>query len=127
MANYQVANEAYGFQSLNPLNGDDTIWTFFVQGAPLPPDPIACRYYQLEPYLNTYSIDDITTAIQTGWRMLGVKEVPELSFHKETKLLIAVGDPGGLALIDDVLKQLKLPAPVAMALPTAPSKPVESK
>ena len=130
MTSYQTAKVAYGFQSLNPLNGDDTIWTFFVQGAPLPtPDPIACRYYQLEPYLESYSIDDITTAIQTGWRMLGEVKVPELSFHKETKLLIAVGNPAELSLIDDVLKQLQLKqaSPGENPAPAAAPKPDESK
>jgi hypothetical protein len=125
---YQIANVAYGFRAIS-FDGDDTIWTFFVEGAPLPtPDPIACRYYQLEPYLETYSIDDITTAIQTGWRMLGEKDVPELSFHKETKLLIAVGNPDELALIGDVLMQLAPPAPkVNPPTRAVPPKSEESK
>lgn len=127
--NYSTSNVAHGFRAVNNLfDGDDTIWTFFVEGAPLPmPDPIACRYYQLEPFLESYSIDDITTAIQTGWRMLGEKEVPELSFHQETKLLIAVGDPSELALIDDVLKQLQPQSPKAIALPPPPANPKESQ
>jgi hypothetical protein len=54
-------------------------------------------------------VDDITTAIQTGWKMMGDKETPEISFHKETKLLIAVGEPDQLGVIDDVLKALQPP------------------
>ena len=38
--------------------------------------------------------------------MLGDQETPRISFHKETKLLIAVGDPAKLETIDAVLKAL---------------------
>jgi hypothetical protein len=38
--------------------------------------------------------------------MLGDQETPTISFHKETKLLIAVGDPAKLETIDAVLKAL---------------------
>jgi hypothetical protein len=37
--------------------------------------------------------EDITTAIQTGWAMLGVKPAPRLKSHQETKLLIADSRP----------------------------------
>lgn len=74
-----------------------------------------CRYYQLAPYLEAYSIEDITTAVQTGWKMLGDMNPPKLSFHKETKLLIAVGEPERLGLIDSVLAEFN-------KLSTRPSK-----
>jgi len=72
-----------------------------------PPPQQFCRFYQLGPYLQDYSIQDITTAIQTGWKLLGVKSSPQLKFHPETKLLIAVGPPEQLATIDTVLSQLR--------------------
>jgi len=50
------------------------------------------------------SVDDITTAIETGWKMLGETSPPTISFHKDTKLLIAVGEPSKLETIDAVLK-----------------------
>ena len=68
-----------------------------------------CRFYLLEPYLKERKVEDITTALETGWKMLG-KQAPKLSFHPETKLLIAVGEPDQLQLIDQALMQL---APVA--------------
>ena len=61
------------------------------------------------------SVDDITTAIQTGWKMMGDKETPSISFHKDTQLLIAVGEPGKLETIDAVLEALRRPLPGAPA------------
>ena len=52
--------------------------------------------------------EDITTAIQTGWKMLKVDPVPQLSFHQETKLLIVVGAANYVAQIPIVLNQLPL-------------------
>jgi len=51
-------------------------------------------------------VDDITTAIQTGWKMAGITSPPELNYHKETKLLIAFGEPDQLKTIDNVLQSL---------------------
>jgi hypothetical protein len=102
---------------------DDSIWYFYVDklgGPPLIPSK-ACRFYALAPYLDRgLTVDDITTAIQTGWKMLGDSaSTPNISFHKETKLLIAVGEPSKLETIDAVLKALEPPKP---ALAPAPQR-----
>jgi hypothetical protein len=90
----------------------------------------ACRFYLLSPYLERgLTVDDITTAIQTGWKMLGDSSTtPSISFHKETKLLIAVGEPGKLEVIDAVLRALESPKPMPRidpmtGLPVPPEKP----
>lgn len=107
---YQIMNTACGFRT-EGTPSDDSIWYFFVErpATPPPAEPAkVCRFYSLAPYLEDgVSVDDITTAIQTGWKMLGDTSMPTISFHKDTKLLIAVGDPGRLELIDSVLKTLK--------------------
>jgi hypothetical protein len=115
---YTMVTTSYGFKTEgNP--SDSSIWFFYVDNPPqaqlLPPSPPPvkknCRFYQLAPYLDRgLTVDDITTAIQTGWKMMGDTETPEISFHKETKLLIAVGEPDQLGVIDDVLKALQ-PSP----------------
>jgi hypothetical protein len=53
------------------------------------------------------SIDDITTAIKTGAKMLGETDEPTMSFHKDTRLLIAVGEPSRLDIIDSALRALQ--------------------
>ena len=124
-----------GFETLGTLT-DDSVW-YFVYDNPAPPPgeaPRTYRFYQLAPYLETYKVEDITTAIQTGYKMLGEKSPPTISFHKDTKLLIAVGDADKLQLIDDVLKQLsggpksgkESPSPPKTPTPT-PGQPTKTE
>ena len=131
---YQVANTAYGFKTQGRVT-DESIWYFFVQkpvGPPLSP-PKASRFYSLAPYIERgLSVDDITTAIQTGWKMLGDKDTPAISFHKDTKLLIAVGEPAKLETIDAVLRALQSVAgagekPKPEATPKPAAKPATTK
>src|SRR5262249_45194080 len=88
-------------------------WYFIRDQIPDVPQPtrrapaMICRFYQLGPYLDVgYKVEDITTAMETGWKMLGEKEPPKMSYHKDTKLLIVVGEEGKMAMIDDVLHSL---------------------
>ena len=109
---YSQMVTGYGFRTQGQLS-DESIWYFYVEKPTLPPiqiqtSPKTCRYFALEPYLDRgQTVDDITTAIQTGWKMLGEDDTPKISFHKETKLLIAVGDPEKLETIDAVLQALR--------------------
>lgn len=105
-ANYQLGYTRCGFRTEGAFT-DDSIWYFFVEKPMIPPKLEVCRFYSLAPYLDSgIKVEDITTAVQTGWRMLGETAAPTISFHKDTKLLIAVGDPKKLQLIDNVLKAL---------------------
>lgn len=116
---YQQFTEAYGFRTIG--NWTPRAWFFHQVKAPQPPPvPKQCRFYQLAPYFQftnpaeMLQVEDITTAIKTGWRMSQVKEEPEMNFHKETQLLIVVGEPAQLAIIDDVLKALASRLPVSL-------------
>jgi hypothetical protein len=117
---------SYGFETSSPLGGDNSVWYFQVQ-KPTEPPPIKdiCRFYQLEPLLEKNKIEDITTAIQSGWEMLHVTKVPQLKFHPETKLLIAVGSEENLQIIESVLEQLRprQPAMPGMPRPLLPVNP----
>ena len=109
---------SYSFMA-NPPIKTNTVWYFFVQNPPLTTELDAARFYQLAPYLSEgLDINDITTAIKAGYKMLGENNPPELNFHPETKLLIVVGPPSKLHLIDAALNQLPK-APQAKA-ETAP-------
>ncbi len=104
-------SERYAFVSQGKPS-DDAIWTFIVERHS---SPKACRFYSLARYLESgTTVDDITTAIKTGAQMLGEGPGPAISFHKDTKLLIAVGEPSKLEIIDSVLRALDSQAqPVA--------------
>jgi hypothetical protein len=109
-SSYQQATTYYGFKTDGTVT-DDSIWYFHVEQPSLPPVVSiqkVCRFYQLAPYLERgLTVDDITTAIQTGWKMMSDTSTPEISFHKETKLLMAVGEPDKLEVIDNVLRALQ--------------------
>jgi len=108
IGNNQTFNTAFGFRANSDNITNDTIWYFYVQKPNVPPPYKICRFYSLAPYLDSgVSVDDITTAIKTGAKMLGDTDEPTMSFHKDTKLLIAVGEPGKLEIIDSVLRALE--------------------
>ncbi len=101
----RVASVEHGFSTVGNLS-ENSIWYFYQHKPDVFEEKKACRFYQLDPYLDTFKVEDITTAIQTGWKMLGETNPPTISFHKDTKLLIAVGEQSKLQLIDSVLQQL---------------------
>ncbi|HTR40798.1 MAG TPA: hypothetical protein VMH87_04220 [Pseudomonadales bacterium] len=107
---YSEYQLGYGFKTTdNPIT-DSSIWYFHADKPSLPPvvstAPV-CQFYQLQNYLNYgFTVDDITTAIQTGWKMAGISPAPELNYHKETHLLIAFGKPDDLAVVKNVLEAL---------------------
>ena len=100
-------SSSYGFRTeSNP--SANSIWSFNVS-KPLINEKV-CRFYSLAPYLDRgLSVDDITTAIETGWKMMGDTSPPTISFHKDTKLLIAVGEESKLETIDAALQALERP------------------
>jgi hypothetical protein len=128
---YESKMTGYGFKTDGNIS-DDSIWYFHVEKVPMPPadspDKIS-RFYALAPYLERgLKVDDITTAVETAWKMTGETSPPEISFHKDTKLLIAVGDPKKLETIDSVLLALKpesSPSSFVIPPPTPPVKNVE--
>jgi hypothetical protein len=101
----------YGFKT-EGVPTENSIWYFYWdRGDERAPWQVlsstVCKFYQLGPYLEAgYTVDDITTAVETGWKMLGVTKPPEITYHKDTKVLIAVGEEDKVNLIGDVLKQL---------------------
>jgi hypothetical protein len=108
-SSYSTFTGNYGFKTVGPIS-DSSIWYFHMDKPSLPPVVSAekvCQFYSLELYLNRgFTVDDITTAIQTGWKMSGITALPELNYHKETKMLIAFGEPRELDIIGRVLGTL---------------------
>jgi len=124
---YTTVSTFYGFKKGNAPVTDDTIWNFYVEkpSAQVQSPPKYCRFYSLAPYLDRgSSVDDITTAIETGAKMFGNPfRSEDLVFHKDTKLLIAVGEPAKLEIIDSVLRALDSQKPAAK--PGRPPAPEE--
>lgn len=106
---YSIQNLSYGFRTDSSVS-DNSVWCFHAEKPAVPqvtPVDKVCQFYPLALYLSRgFTVDDITTAIQTGWKMAGVAVTPELNYHKETKLLIAYGEPNKLKTIEQVLDAL---------------------
>ena len=103
---------AYGFRTESRPD-ENSIWYFYWDKLVDSTPPVVCRFYQLSPYLEAgYKVEDITTAIETAWKMLGITRQPEIKYHKDTKLLIAVGGEDKLLMIDEALRQLSRGSPV---------------
>src|SRR5262249_17751536 len=126
---HEIANTGYGFRTQGTPT-DDSIWSFFVEKpifAEPPVPPKFCRFYSLAPYLGGgFNVDDITTAIESGWQLMGDKSPATIRFHKDTKLLIAVGEPSKLETIDAVLRALSVPKAVSGGTAKPASKSPES-
>jgi len=102
-----TASISYGFRTVDSRVSDASIWYFHAERSGTPAGERVCRFYTLATYLDCgFTVDDITTAIQTGWKMAGATPLPELNYHKETKLLIAYGESSQLRIIDNVLESL---------------------
>ena len=63
--------------------------------------------YPVGKYLEDYRIEDLTTAIQTAWEMMPGATPADLKYHKDTRLLIAVGSAEQQDLIRQILESLE--------------------
>ena len=89
-----------------------------------------CRVFNLTPVLDDYTVEDVTTAVKGAWELMNVQEEPAIKYHKDTKLLIAFGEPNELALINQVISELSNNVRIkqAMAGKTAEAtKPAEQQ
>ena len=101
----QTGTKRYGFTTTGPITRN-SIWHFFAEEPPRLAPVKMVRYFQLGPYLTQFTMDDIGSAIEAGWNILGEKETPKLNFHQDTKLLIAAGSAEHLEMISTMLKEL---------------------
>ncbi len=109
VGSYSQFSAGFGFKTADTVT-DTSVWYFHVEKPSLPPvisTQKVVHYYSLAQYLDRgFTVDDITTAIQTGWKMSSETSLPELNYHKETKMLIAYGEPDKLKTIAEVLNTL---------------------
>lgn len=122
---YRQTTTRYGFRTAGPIS-PRTIWYFYAE-QPAESEPVSLvRYYQLARYLTEFTMDDIASALDAGWKMLGETNTPKLNFHADTKLLIAVGTPQHLEMINSMLKELGAGMANKQSVTNAqPAKPAE--
>jgi hypothetical protein len=96
-----------GYWKAAPLP-DGEIWTLTrPRTTPgLPFQSKNCKILNLTQVLGDYSVDDVTTAMKGAWELLNSGETPVVKFHKDTKLLMVVGDDRQLNVANEVLREL---------------------
>ena len=123
----QLAGQTYNASYSYRTNGnptDESVWYLQAVIAPSFEQPKRTQFFLLTPYLDTgLTVDDITTAIQTGWKMAGDTAGGELSYHKETKLLIVVASDRQFETVNSALQALHQQKP---KLISAADNPPES-
>src|SRR5205085_1582362 len=82
-------------------------------------DQKICRVFNLSKYLERATdksvdaaIKEVMESLETAWSMLrqangDQEELPKLNLHRGTKLLIAVGRPQDLEILEQVVKELQ--------------------
>lgn len=105
-------------------------------GLPMPgtADEKACRVFSLSKYLASRAdkdadaaIKELREALENAWQMLrrangqNIYDLPELSFHRGTKLLIAVGRPEDLSILEQLVKELQGSGPSTSEIASKPA------
>ena len=106
------ATPRHSFERIN----DSGIWIFRVNESkldrntpnpqPEKKEPSYVMFFPLQSHLEAMGIDDVVTAINTGFELVETKPA-KLKFHKETQLLIAAGKEDQLLIIQNALKALE--------------------
>ncbi|MEM1223578.1 MAG: hypothetical protein AAGH40_12550 [Verrucomicrobiota bacterium] len=88
----------------------NNIWVLDVQAVPdLPPQDLGS--FRVEPFsiaalMEVYTIDAITTTIDSAWKLNGASDQNELMFHPETKILLVKCRYGDMEVTREVLGTL---------------------
>ena len=102
---FDTLNLIWQSEGLRWVSAGDKAWV--LQTAP---DRRKAQAFFVGHLLKKYKIEDITTAVKTTWEFGGNagRLKPELKFHQDTEMLIALADGGQLSTVNEVLTQLRL-------------------
>lgn len=82
------------------------------------------QFYQLDSYLDRFTVEDITTAIKTGADLAGYNGAPTMKYHEETKLLVVHGSQPQIGMVQQVLQSLaSAKRPTGQPAPIQPGTP----
>lgn len=105
-----------------PKQAEPVVVTANAPNAENPPKEV--QFYQLDPYLDRFTVEDITTAIKTGADLAGYNGAPTMKYHEETKLLVVHGTQPQVGLVQQVLRSLaNAKRPAGQPVPVQPVNP----
>jgi hypothetical protein len=93
-------------EALDWVNTSPNLWVLMQR-----PDTRKSQVFYVGNLLQKFKIEDITTAVETTWK-LGARDPvsgpPTLKYHQDTKLLIALASHSQLSTMSEVITQLRL-------------------
>ena len=98
-------NPTYLLQSEYPV-GYSPVRVMVANQSPSPVEHKTLSYFSLEPLLERYKVEDITTAMKLGWELSGTKGLPTMKFHEETKLLVVSATDEQMLVVNQVIQNL---------------------
>jgi hypothetical protein len=112
----------HGLTLQSALPGDSTVYTLTkiaVQREGL--DVAMFKSFQLAPYLQNQSIDNIVAAIRQAWQLNPSHKADalQLKYHPPTTILLVSGPPEAVSIAAQVISSLK---PATTATPTSDQK-----
>lgn len=77
----------------------------------MPQQPAMFESFQIGPFLDKLSVDDIVAAVRTAWELnpANKPDALQLKFHPATKLLLASGSPDAIKVASKVIASLLNP------------------
>ena len=108
----------------NTSNFSNQVYLLTKKRPDQPSRPSFFNSYQLTPYLEQQSIDDIVDAIQTAWSLdPAIKATsPQLKYHPATSILFVSGTPEALGTAQQVIYSLKRKPDETIRKPDAASE-----
>lgn len=102
---FEVLNGMWRADGLQWVRAGDNVWV--LHGVS---DRRKTRAFYVGDLLKKFKINDITTAVKTTWEFGGAGKAskPDLKYHQETNMLIALAEKEQLDTVTEVLAQLRM-------------------
>jgi hypothetical protein len=90
-------------------SSSDNIWRMEVQDIyPSPPTQFIVAPFNVSHLLEAYTIDDITTTIDSAWKLNRAPKENEIMFHPETKIILVKCPAEDMQVLSSVLDTLRV-------------------
>ena len=102
---FEMLNGIWRSEGLQWVRAGENVWV--LHGVP---DRRKTRAFYVGDLLKKFKINDVTTAVMTTWEFGGAGKAwkPDLKYHQETNMLIALAEKEQLDTVTEVLAQLRM-------------------
>ena len=102
---FEALNGIWRKEGLQWVRAGENVWVLHQV-----PDRRKTRAFYVGDLLRKFKVNDITTAVKTTWEFGGAEKAlkPELKYHQETNMLIALAEAPDLDTVTEVLAQLRM-------------------